>query len=224
MTTINNSTTTSTPLISSSSSDVCLRDDPSTSTAATTATGVTAVQDGFDGVSNASSYTATGASALTLRNEGLLSILDKADNVDDVAGARSFLTRYNTGLSVIGAAANGLSQGLNSDATTTTGQVVTGVGTAGLSFAASGLHPGVTALDLATGGAVSQNLNNGISAPVTIVDGLVTGDSEGMENLHQRNLDGENGPIAREAAESGDFWAKHGIRGGLGALYSSIVD
>ena len=208
MTTINNSTTTSTPLISSSSSDVCLKDDPSTSTAANTATGVTAVQDGFDGLSNASSYTATGASALVLRNDGLLSVLDKAD---DAAGARNFLTRYNTGLSVIGAGANGLNQGLNSDATTTTGQVLTGVGTAGLSFSASRLHPGVAAVDLATGGAVSQNLNNGISAPITIVDGLVTGNSEGMENLHQRNLDGENGPIAREAAESGDFWAKHGI-------------
>ncbi len=90
MTTINNSTTTSTSIASSSSSQVCMKDDPSTSTAAKTATGVTAVQDGFDGVSNISSYTATGASALALRNEGLLSVLDKADKADDVAGARSF--------------------------------------------------------------------------------------------------------------------------------------
>ena len=220
MTTINNSSPTSTPLFSSSDSQVCLKDDPSTSTAANTETGVTAVQDGFDGLSNASSYTATGASALALRNQGLISVLDKADDV----GARSFLTRYNTGLAVIGAGANGLSQGLNSDATTTTGQVLTGVGTAGVSLAASRLHPGVAALDLATGGAVSQNLNNGISAPITIADGLITGDSEGMENLHQRNLDGENGPIAREAAESGDFWAKRGFMGGLRELRSSIVD
>jgi uncharacterized phage infection (PIP) family protein YhgE len=191
----------------------------STSNTNSSATGVTATHDEYEGAKNTSSYASTGASALALRNEGLIRVLDKADNA---AGTQSMLGKYNTGLAVVGAGANAVNQGLNADATTTTGKVVTGVAAGGVSFAASKLHPGVAAVDLATGGAVSQNLNNGVNATVTIVDGLATGNSEGMENLHQENLNGENGVIAQEAAEAGDFWADNGVRGGLSELGDAV--
>ena len=214
MTTINNSsnTTNTTPVNNASpatDANVCT---PDNTQATTNETGVTATSDQYEGAKNTSGNISTGASALALRNEGLIKVLDKAD---DAAGAKSALGRYNTGLAVIGAGANGINQGLNADATSTTGKVLTGVGATGISFAASKLHPGVAAVDLATGGAVSQNLNNGVNAPITIIDGLATGNSEGMENLHQENLRGDNGVIAREAAEAGDFWAEKGVSGGL---------
>jgi hypothetical protein len=201
----------------SSSDNVCMPE--ATSTSDSTTTGVAATNDQYEGAKNASGLTSTGASALALRNEGLIQVLNKAD---DAAGAKSVLGKYNTGLAVVGSGANAINQGLNADATTTTGKVVTGVAAGGVSFAASKLHPGVAAVDLATGGAVSQNLNNGVNATATIVDGLATGNSEGMENLHQENLNGENGVIAREAAEAGDFWADKGVSGGLSEFGDAV--
>ena len=222
MTTINNSSkTTTTPVNntpSAAEANVCTPDNTQTTT---NETGVTATADQYEGAKNTSGDISTGASALALRNAGLIKIMDKAD---DATGAQSVLKKYNTGLAVIGAGANGINQGLNADATSTTGKVLTGVGATGMSlaFSASKLHPGVAAFDLATGGAVSQNLNNGVNAPITIIDGFATGNSEGMENLHQENLRGDNGVIAREAAEAGDYWAEKGVSGGLSEFSDAV--
>jgi hypothetical protein len=225
MTHINaSSPTTSAPAPSTSSNpeeNVCRPDDNSTSTSTSTsdATGVTATQDSYEGAKNASSITSTGANALALRNSGLIKVLGKAD---DAAGAQSVLKKYNKGLAVVGAGATAINQGLNSDATTTTGKVVNGVAAGGISLAASKLHPGVAIADLATGGAVSQNLNNGVNATVTIVDGLATGNTDGMESLHRKNMEGQNGAAARKAAEAGEFWADKGVSGGLSEFGDAV--
>ena len=212
MTTINSSKpTTSTPAVTNASTpepNVCSVDNAATPAE----TGVSATEDKYEDTKNATSITSTAANALALRNAGLIKVLDKAD---DAAGAKSVLGKYNKGLAVVGSAANGINQGLNSDATTTTGKVVNGVAAGGVSFAASKLHPGVAAVDLATGGAVSQQLNNGVNATVTIADGLATGNTDGMENLHRKNLNGDNGVVAQKAAEAGDFWADKGVKNGL---------
>jgi len=220
MTTVNNSSnTTTTPVNNTpSTADVNVSTPDNTQTT-TNATGVTATEDQYEGAKNSSANVSTGTSVLALRNSGLIKVLEHGD---DTAGAKSLLGKYNTGLAVVGSAANGVNQGLNADATTTTGKVLTGVGAGGMSFAASRVHPGIAAVDLATGGAVSQNVNNGVNGFVTVVDGLATGNSRGMENLHQENLRGDNGAIAREAAEAGDFWAEKGVSGGLSEFGDAV--
>jgi len=204
---------------------MCTPDNPpaaqnSTPNATPNATGVTAVNDGYDGARNASSVVGTATNALSLRNTAISSALNQVDDAALVSGLRS----YNNVLGAAGAAANTVNAGLNNNQTTTAGKVANVTLTGGLSVAAMRANPVVGAVDLATGGEVSNTMNTGINATVGMAEAAITGDTSGVESLHQENLRGENGFVVQQSAEAGDYWAKRGVRGTLSDFAYELTD
>ncbi|MBL92560.1 MAG: hypothetical protein CMH56_12215 [Myxococcales bacterium] len=228
MTNINSTTSSnvSNANLNNASNNVCSPDNPpATQTSAAPATGVTASQDQYEGLSNATGILSTTASALDLRNQGVTKLLEKtATNADDIAGTTKALGNYSKGLTVVGVAANTVNAGLNNNQTTTAGKTANVVLAGTVSAAATRLNPAVAALDVATGGEVSNTYNTGINASVGMVEAAITGDTSGVESLHQENLKGENGYVMKKAAEAGDFWADKGVTGGLKEFASELRD
>ena len=70
----------------------------------------------------------------------------------------------------------------------------------------------------------STIMNSSFESIVVTTEGLITGESGGMANLHQKQLNGDWGPLFRNAAEAGDFWADNGIGGGLGMFWDAVTD
>lgn len=132
-------------------------------------------------------------------------------------------------LGVAGGALTAVEQGANSSAQTDAGRVISGTAAGTASYALGASHPYLAAADaVATlAGAPdtpSTILNSSIDTLVTVGEGVVTGDSRGVESLHQRNLSGENGPVFQAAAEAGDFWAERGVMGGLSDFGDAVLD
>jgi hypothetical protein len=61
----------------------------------------------------------------------------------------------------------------------------------------------------------SQVVNQSIDTAVTFGEAAITGDTSSLQELHEKNLRGENGPIWQSAAEAGEYWEEHGIVGGM---------
>lgn len=136
------------------------------------------------------------------------------------------LGRWSDRLGKVGAGVTALDQGVRSSAETWLGKITSG-GAAG-AFALGVNNPYVAAADMA-GLALgldgpSQIMNSSFESIVVTTEGLITGSPAGMSNLHQRQLAGEWGPLFREAAEAGDFWAEHGVVGGMGMFWDAVTD
>jgi hypothetical protein len=58
-------------------------------------------------------------------------------------------------------------------------------------------------------------MQNSSRAAVTLVEGVLTGDTRGMLSFHEQSLKGEYGAVFQKASEAGDYWADKGIKGGL---------
>ena len=210
----------------SSSANMCTPDSrPATQSTASSATGVTATQDQYEGAKNASGLVSTTTTALGLRNSAISKAVQlTANNADDVARTTGALKSYNKALGAVGVAANTVNAGLNNNQTTTAGKAANVALTATVSAGAASLHPAVAVADLATGGEVSNTYNTGVNATVGMVEAAITGDTSGVESLHQENLNGENGYVAKKAAEAGDFWSAKGVTGGLKEFASELSD
>lgn len=126
----------------------------------------------------------------------------------------------SSALNVAGGVLTGVSQYQNSNAQSTAGRTVSATGAGSLAVAVGARHPYLAAADAAASllgspETPSNVLNRSVDTIATVGEGLITGDTRGMESLHQRNLRGDHGPVFQAAAEAGEFWAEHGIVGGL---------
>ena len=62
---------------------------------------------------------------------------------------------------------------------------------------------------------LSKLYRGGSGAVTAIGEGLLTGDTSAMEDFHEASKRGEYGKVMQAASEAGDYWAEHGIVGGL---------
>ena len=100
---------------------------------------------------------------------------------------------------------------------TTTNAVLTGALTVGISKV-----PPLVIADAITGGEVSDHYKGTASVITVTAEGLITGDTTGMESFHEKSKNGEYGTIMREASEAGDYWAEKGVVGGLKEFGSAV--
>ena len=130
-------------------------------------------------------------------------------------------------MSVVGTAGTTVEQAMETSAQTWLGKITSTGAAGGFSWAAR--NNGIIGAADAVGGVLGTDTPSGIwnasvESIVVTGEGLVTGDTRGMATLHQKQLNGDWGPLFREAAEAGDFWAEHGIGGGLGMFWDAVTD
>jgi hypothetical protein len=124
-------------------------------------------------------------------------------------------SRLNTAghvLGVIGGTMTGIDQGLNSSAQTTAGKVTSGTLAGAASYGLGLTNPHLAAADAIAGLAgapdtPSNVLNRSIDTLVTVGEAVATQDTRGLEQLHQRNLSGQSGPVFQTAAGIGEQYA-----------------
>lgn len=72
-----------------------------------------------------------------------------------------------------------------------------------------------------------KNLSGKNGAVIHLASGMgalvFNGNFKPLEKYHEMALSGEHGTIARVLAESGEFWAQHGLHGGLREVLDSVV-
>lgn len=138
--------------------------------------------------------------------------------------------RLNTAGNVLGIAGGALTavdQGLNSSAQSNEARVVSGTLAGTASYALGATNPYLAAGDALAGLAGAPDtpgnvLNKSIDSIVTVGEAAVTQDISGLENLNERNLRGDNGPVFQAAAEAGEYWAEHGVVGGLKNAWDAL--
>jgi hypothetical protein len=147
--------------------------------------------------------------------------LQKAENVQQAAKTRVRLVKWGgSALDAAGAVATGMQQYQASTATSEIGRVVDGTLGAGADLLI-GRNPIIGAIDSATGLILPENCSvgdharTGIRALVTVGDYAATGDPRGLGDYQSRAMDNEYGPLFREVARSGEYWAQYGVGGGL---------
>jgi len=85
-----------------------------------------------------------------------------------------------------------------------------------------------------TASAMGYNVKTSAYSPGTFYSGAVesitslgeaifTKDAGGIDNVHARNLRGDNGWFLQQTAVAGDYWAKNGIGGGLSSFWDTVV-
>jgi hypothetical protein len=62
---------------------------------------------------------------------------------------------------------------------------------------------------------LSKMYRGGSGAVTALGEGLLTGDTSAMESFHEASKRGEYGKIMQLSSEAGDYWAEHGVIGGL---------
>jgi hypothetical protein len=138
----------------------------------------------------------------------------------------NWLRRSATGLRFLGAGMTTYGQFATTSAESLAGQL-TSAGLAGGASLAVAPNPYWFVADVA-GYALgvdrpSQIIQSSIDNIVTTGEGLLTGSTGGMERIHQRNLSGANGWVFQQAAEAGNFWAEHGVAGGLSMFWDEVT-
>lgn len=139
-------------------------------------------------------------------------------HADDLAKAGK-ISKAMTG---VGALLSAADQYEKTEAQTTAGQATSSVAFGGTMAALSVAAPPIAVLDagMNLAGVSEENSPSNfyakaIDGTVALGEGIMTGDTTGMMNVHQANLDGENGIVLEVAAKSGDYWAEHGLVGGI---------
>jgi hypothetical protein len=165
-------------------------------------------------------------------------------SADAARAGQNFETygKWSNRLNLAGAGFTALTQADSSSAETLAGKLIS-AGAAGGASWGSGLSPWTTsftrhnayffAADAAILGVntvagtnidrPTQIVNSAIDNIVTTGEGLFTGSTGGMEQIHQRNLSGQNGWVFQKAAEAGNFWAEHGVGGGLSMFWDEVT-
>lgn len=117
-------------------------------------------------------------------------------------------TDANGALGVASAAVTGVQSFQESPATTTAGKTLDALLDASGSLMV-GSNPVVGAIDtlLPSEMKFSTLLDGGSTAMATMVEGLVTGESDGMEAFMENAKDGDYTWIMKEAVEAGEYWA-----------------
>lgn len=132
---------------------------------------------------------------------------------------------FKKGLTVLAAASEGIISYLDSPAETEAGKVANG-----LTGAAAGVLPMLNvpvaiADAVAPSGYKPTEHFRGTAASVTVIaESMITGDIEGLDNFHKKSLKGEYGVVMQASSEAGDYWAKHGIVGGLELFWDALTD
>ena len=126
-----------------------------------------------------------------------------ADRTADVARAKQlsgWLDNVGTGMSVVGTAGTTVEQAMETSAQTWLGKITSTGAAGGFSWAAR--NNGIIGAADAVGGVLGTDTPSGIwnasvESIVVTGEGLVTGDTRGMATLHQKQLNGDWGPLFR---------------------------
>ena len=120
------------------------------------------------------------------------------------------------GLVIVGTALQGIVSYLDSTAKTTAGKGVSAALGAGAGYLIM-RNPYVAAGDMLAPKdyKLSEIYSGGVTAVVAIGEGLLTSDTEAMDEFHRRSMQGHYGKVMQAASEAGEFWNKKGIVGGL---------
>jgi hypothetical protein len=62
---------------------------------------------------------------------------------------------------------------------------------------------------------LSKMYRGGSGAVTALGEGLLSGDTSAMEGFHEASKRGEYGKVMQLSSEAGDYWAEHGVIGGL---------
>lgn len=139
------------------------------------------------------------------------------------------LQRAGGALNIAAGALTAVDQFQRSEAQSTVARTASAGGAGTLAVAVGARHPYFAAADaaaqlLGAPDTPSNIINRSVDTIATVGEGVVTGDIRGMDSLHQSNLRGDNGPVFQAAAEAGDFWAEHGVVGGLSEFGGAVGD
>lgn len=122
-------------------------------------------------------------------------------------------------VTVVGVGATFVDQYGKSTARTTLGKLFNAQAAGGLDFVLGAANPILAGVDAAVGLvaeevfgvkgiSIAETENTAIRSTITMVEGLLTWDSAGMEDFHTRSMNGEYGPIFQKASEAGE-WLRH---------------
>ena len=139
---------------------------------------------------------------------------------DQLQRGRRAVQKAGRALSVAGAVASGVEQYATSTAQTQVGKLAdAGINTA-LQTIAGNKNPVVMAVDaglelVGVKEGIGETIQTSSRAAVTLVEGVITGDTRGMQSFHEQSLKGEYGVVFQKSSEAGDYWAEKGIGGGF---------
>jgi len=137
---------------------------------------------------------------------------------DNIGGAKKFISPVakfldKLPLDGIGFFASLASKYYSSDNTTTTGKVVDAGSTAALDTAFSAKFPLAAAIDAVLGFIpggdrinISNTMSNSVSSITGVGESILTGEISGINNFHQKSLNGENTWLFEKAAEFGESY------------------
>ena len=130
---------------------------------------------------------------------------------------------FVNGLMVLGAGLEAVSTYRDSPATTTGGKVANALLGAGANVLVS-KNLLVAGADMLTPqGYKPSEVGRGTAAALTSIgEGLITGDTRGMEAFHERSKSGGYGKVMQAASEAGDYWDEKGIAGGLAEFAEAV--
>jgi hypothetical protein len=131
---------------------------------------------------------------------------------------------FVNGLMAVGAAMDTVAAHQDSPNTTTGGRAANAA-LAGGGGALVMAHPAVGVADalVPEDYKLSQVYRGGAAALSAIGEGVVTGDTRGMDAVHERSKAGEYGKVMKTASEAGDYWAEKGITGGLAEFADAVT-
>jgi len=127
------------------------------------------------------------------------------------------------GLQVFGGLVEGFAGYVDSNNKTTGGKLANGA-LAGGGGALVMANPWVAGADMLApeGYKLSEVYRGGAGAVSSIAEGMITGDTRGMDEFHGRSKRGDYGVVMKQASEAGDYWAQHGIGGGLALGWENL--
>jgi LysM repeat protein len=96
----------------------------------------------------------------------------------------------------------------------------TAVGLLDAGLAAGGVDPKYQVGTYISPGKV---LGSSVDNITGFADAVYSGDTKGLESLHERNLSGKNGWLFQQAANAGEYWAQYGITGGLKNFWNTVT-
>ena len=145
--------------------------------------------------------------------------LERADFITDIGGL------VVPEMNAANAAINGVKGAEQSPCETTMGRALDGTldGAFNLLIGATS-SSNLADIGLPEGWKISDLTDSTSSAMSSSLEYLATGDLTGMSNYSRKAQSGEYGKIVQEASQSGSFWGKEGIEGGMKIAKEEVVD
>lgn len=148
----------------------------------------------------------------------LLRVLESSASGAKLLAAMRRLTSPWVGRILVGAAAvfEGINAYLTSKNQTTEGKIADAT-LSGASGALVVANPATAIADflLPKNYKLTKMYRGGSGAVTALGEGLLTGDTSAMEGFHEASKSGEYGKVMQVSSEAGDYWAEHGVVGGL---------